>query len=205
MNNIEKNFKGMYKKSILSSVILFLVGIFLLINPETTLYAISYIVGSILIILGIIPSVKYFSYKEKQTYLSFSFISGIFSLIFGIIVIVNPSIIGSIIPLIVGIWMFINGLSKLQYVILAKRENKNNIVSLIIACAILLCGILLIVNPFRGAVILTKLIGISILIYSILDLFECHLLNKTINKKEKKSKVKKENKETIIEAEYEEE
>ena len=160
MEIIKKKFKNMYKTSIIFSVILFMIGLFLLVKPETTLFAISYFVGIILIIWGIVPVISFFTNKENHSYLEFSFIIGIFALIFGIIVIINPSIIGSIIPLLVGIWMLINGITKLQYAMMLKKYNTNSISALIISIIILLCGLILILNPFKGAIVLTKLIGI---------------------------------------------
>ena len=205
MENIKKRFKSMYKTSILFSLILFIIGLFLVIKSETTLFAISYFVGIILIIWGIVPVIGYFTNKETQSYLDFSFIIGIFALIFGIIVIINPSIIGSIIPLLVGIWMFINGITKLQYAIMLKKYNTNSTSALVISIIILLCGLTLIFNPFKGAVVLTKLIGIFVIVYSLLDLVECHTLKKTVkdidNTKEdnnfKESKKTKKNKKKV--------
>ena len=172
-------------------------------KPETTLHAISYFVGIVLIIWGIIPVISFFSNKEKENYLEFSFICGVFALIFGIIVMLNPNIIGSIIPLLTGIWMIINGITKLFYAMNINKES-NATTSIIISLIILVCGLLLVFNPFGGAVMLTKLIGIFIIVYSILDLLECYTLNKTVKKVVKK--VDKNNKEQkVIEAVYEEE
>lgn len=200
MELIKKKFKSMYKTSIIFSIILFLVGLFLLMKPETTLHAISYFVGIVLIIWGIVPIITFFANKDKENYLEFSFIVGVFALVFGIIVMLNPNIIGSIIPLMVGIWMIINGITKLYYALNINKESKASI-SIIISVIILICGLLLIFNPFGGAVMLTKLIGIFVIVYSILDLIECYTLKRTV-----KNVPKKTNKnDNIIEAVYEEE
>lgn len=202
MEILSKKIKSMYKTSIIFSVILFLIGLFLLINPTTTLHAISYLIGIILIVWGIIPVITFFSNKETQNYLEFSFIIGVFSLIFGIIVMINPDIIGSIIPFLIGIWMIINGLTKLYYAINLNKEN-NATMSIVISSLILVFGIILIFNPFKGAVVLTQVIGISVIIYSILDLVECYTLKKTVKEFSQTNKTKKDDK--VIEAVYEEE
>jgi uncharacterized membrane protein HdeD (DUF308 family) len=202
MDFIKKKFKSMYRTSIIFSVILFFVGLFLLIKPETTLHAISYFIGAALIIWGIIPILSFFSNKDTQQYLEFNFICGVFALIFGIIIMINPNIIGSIIPLLIGIWMIINGVTKLYYSLTLNKEN-NASVSIILSLVILLCGLVLVFNPFKGAILLTKIIGISIIIYSILDLIECYTLKKTVKNFTNNSKNKKNDK--VIEAVYEEE
>ncbi len=200
MDFIKKKFKSMYRTSVVFSIILCLIGIFLLSKPEVTLHAISYVIGIILIVWGIIPIITFITNKEKESYLEFSFICGVFSCLFGIIIMINPNIIGSIIPFLVGTWMIINGIIKLSYSITLNKES-NATISIMISIIILICGLLLIFNPFGGAVVLTKLIGIFTIIYSLLDLIECFTLKRTVKKFNKD--IKKNDK--IIEAVYEEE
>lgn len=202
MEFIKKKFKSMYRTSIIFSIILFLVGLFLLMKPEITLHAISYFVGIVLIIWGIIPIITFFSNKDKENYLEFSFICGVFSLLFGIIVMINPNIIGSIIPFLIGTWMIINGIIKLSYALTINKESSATS-SIIISVIILICGLLLIFNPFGGAIMLTKLIGIFVIVYSVLDLIECYTLKRTVKTFTKDIKDNKDSK--IIEAVYEEE
>ena len=202
MEFIKNKFKSMYRTSIIFSSLLILIGMFLLIKPETTLHAISYFMGVALIIWGLVPIIQFFSNKETMQYLEFSFIIGVFALIFGIIIMIKPNIIGSIIPLLIGIWMVINGVTKLYYSLTLNKLSSAT-VSIILSIIILICGLVLIFNPFKGAIILTKIIGISVIIYSILDLVECYTLKKTMKEFTNVSKNKKD--QNVIEAVYEEE
>ena len=202
MEFIKNKFKSMYRTSIIFSSLLILIGMFLLIKPETTLHAISYFMGVALIIWGLVPIIQFFSNKETKQYLEFSFIIGVFALIFGIIIMIEPNIIGSIIPLLIGIWMVINGVTKLYYSLTLNKLSSAT-VSIILSIIILICGLVLIFNPFKGAIILTKIIGISVIIYSILDLVECYTLKKTMKEFTNVSKNKKD--QNVLEAVYEEE
>ena len=199
MESIKNKFKSMYRTSLIFSIILFVVGLFLLMEPETTLNAISYITGTLLIVWGIIPIINFISNKDNKNYLEMSFIVGVFAFIFGIIIMLNPKFIVSIIPFIVGIWMIINGVTKLQYSLTLNKES-NASVSIIISLIILVCGLVLIFNPFGGAVLLTQVIGIFAIIYSVLDIIECYTLKKTVKEIKKSSKDDKK----VIEAVYEE-
>ena len=169
-------------------------------KAETTLNVISYIVGVMLILWGIIPVITFFSNKENNSYLNSGFILGVFSLIIGVIVIINPKIIASIIPFVIGIWMIINGVTKLYYSLMLNKE-RNASVAIGISLAILVCGIFLVANPFKGAEILTQIIGASIMVYAVLDIVECFTIKKVI-----KSSIKESGKSDIkvIEAKYEE-
>ena len=178
MDFIVNKLRSMYKTSIILSIVLIFIGVFLLVKPETTLYAISYAVGIVLIVWGLFPIIKFFTNKESQNYLEFNFVVGIIAFLFGIVVMIKPEMIGSIIPLLMGIWMIINGAIKLYYSVILNREG-NALASIIISLIILLAGIVLVINPFDGAVVMTQLIGISFILYSVLDLAECFSIYKS--------------------------
>lgn len=195
MRNIEIKVKKMNMTSIVFSIIFILIGAFLLARPDDAIHLVSYALGIILLLWGLISMVQFFTDKESQSYLEFGFIVGVFVFIFGIIILIKPNTIASIIPLLLGIWMLINGVTKLSYA-LTLNKNKNAAGSIIISILIVILGILLIFNPFAGAKTLVQILGIIIIIYSILDLIECFAIKRIVKKEEKENQ--------IIEAEYEE-
>ena len=198
MGNLEIKIKKMNMTSIIFSILFILIGAFLLARPEDAIHLVSYALGIILALWGIISIVQFFTDRESQNYLEFSFILGVFMFIFGIIIIVKPNTVASIIPLLLGIWMLINGVTKLSYA-LTLNKNKNAASSIIISILIIVLGILLVFNPFAGAKTLVQILGVTIIVYSVLDLAECFAIRKIV-KKETKEEIEN----TIIEAEYEE-
>ena len=46
----------------------------------------------------------------------------------------------------------------------------------------MLCGVLLIFNPFQGAIFITKVVGTLILVYAILDIISTLSIKRTVNK-----------------------
>ena len=197
MNNLEVKVRKMNITSIIFSIIFILIGAFLLARPEDAIHLVAYALGIIQLVWGIISIVQFFSNKESQNYLEFNFIVGVFVLIFGIIILIKPDTIASIIPLLLGIWMLINGVTKLSYS-LTLNKNKNAASSIIISLVIVILGVLLIFNPFSGAKKIVQILGVLIIIYSVLDLLEC-LTIKSVIKKETKAEDGK-----VIEAEYRE-
>lgn len=196
MGNIEIKVKKMNMTSIVFSIIFILIGAFLLARPEDAIHLVSYALGIILVLWGLISIIQFFTDKESQNYLEFGFILGVFVLIFGIIILLKPNTIASIIPLLLGIWMLINGVTKMSYA-LTLNKNKNAAASIIISILIIVLGMLLIFNPFAGAKTLVQILGITIIIYSVLDLVECFTI-RSILKKDKTEEI--ENK--VIDAEY---
>ncbi len=195
MDNFNIKIKKMSLTSIIFSLIFIATGIFLLMRPETAINIVCYVIGVILLLWGVISIIQFFSNKNSKDYLSISFIFGSFVFIFGIIVLIKPNIIASIIPLLLGIWMLINGVTKLSYS-LTLNNNKSALSSIIISLIIVLLGILLIINPFQGAKKIVQILGISILVYSILDLIECFSIKRVMKK------VKKIENNNVIDAEY---
>lgn len=53
---------------------------------------------------------------------------------------------------------------------------------MILAFITTICGLILILNPFKGAEFITKIVGILILIYSILDIISTITIKNTVNK-----------------------
>ena len=195
MNNLSTKVKKMSITSIVFSLLFIVTGVFLLIKPETAINVVCYVLGIILVLWGVVSIIQFFSDKNSTSYLSLNFIFGAFVFIFGIIILIKPSIIASIVPLLLGVWMVINGVTKLSYSLSIYKETKN-LFSILGALLIVIFGVTLIFNPFEGAKALTQIIGIALIIYSILDLAESIIISFTMKGKEDPAEGK------IIEAKY---
>ena len=171
------------KSSIISSVSLIALGILLIFQSEVTIITISYIIGSILIALGAIAAIRFIKHIKDISRSDLDIIYGIVCIILGVVVIENPEAIASVIPFVLGLIIIVNSATKLQYSFELKKEKNDLWLStLILSIIMVICGIVLIFNPFKGAVLLTRIVGIFILIYSILDLTSTIVINNTFNK-----------------------
>jgi len=181
---MKKIVSSIIKGSIISSIILVALGLLLIFKSEVTIVTISYIIGALLIAMGVLTELNYL--KENKNNLAkgdLDIVYGIVCAILGIIVIKNPEAIASIIPLAVGVIIVANSVVKLQYSLELKKENNDLWIStLILSIVMVICGIVLIFNPFTGAVLFTRIVGIFILIYAILDLVSTFFIKRTIEK-----------------------
>ncbi len=172
------------KSSLISSITLLIISLFLFFETEATIITISYIIGSILIAIGTITIMKYINNLKSSIRNELDIIYGVGMAILGIIVISNPKGLASIIPFILGIIMIITSATKLQISldIMKKNEGKmtTSTILLLMTC---ICGVVLIFNPFSGAKILAKIIGVIILIYAILDIVSTFKIQKIIKKR----------------------
>lgn len=170
-----------FKSSILGSLALVILGILLIFQSEATIISISYIIGGILVAIGVLAILKYLKNSKSQINSGLDMVYGVVTVILGVIVISNPAAIASIIPFVVGFIIIINSARKLQYSIeLKKNENELWKSTMIIAFITTICGVVLVINPFKGVVFITKIVGILITLYSVLDIISTITIKNTL-------------------------
>ena len=176
---MEKVLKAFYKSSLITSFILLVLGILLIFESEATIISISYIIGGCLIAAGLTAIINFFRTKMKDSFSELNIVYGVVTATAGLLIIMNPQVIGSFIPIVIGIGIIINSAMKLQYAFELKNiHNKMWKTTMLISIISTLCGIILLFNPFAGAVILTKIIGGFIITYAILDIFSTYTIKK---------------------------
>ncbi|MCI8568892.1 MAG: hypothetical protein HFJ11_02795 [Bacilli bacterium] len=172
-----------FKSSILGSIGLIVLGTLLVFQSEATIISISYIIGGILVAIGALAILRFIRNSKEKVKRDLDIVYGIVTIILGIIVIRSPHAIASIIPFIIGFIIIINSATKLQYSFELKKNNNDLWKStMILAFITTICGLILILNPFKGAEFITKIVGILILIYSILDIISTITIKNTVNK-----------------------
>lgn len=163
--------KKFFKSSIVSSVLLMILGWLLIFKSEATVIIISYIVGGGLIALGVVALLRYIKETKENKATELDILYGIITMILGVLVISNPKTLASIIPFVLGVCIVVNSSVKIQYAMELKNDN-NKLwkATMIVATLCAICGVVLIFNPFAGAQVITKAIGIFIIVYAVLDM-----------------------------------
>ena len=178
MEYLKNKMNKLFTTSLISSVAMFILGVLLLIRPNFIINTVSTIIGLIILVPGIISLIDYFKTKYNA-----NLVIGVIACIIGVIFIFNSKFVSSILPFFLGIYFLINGISKLQYGIELRRNQIVNYMSAIItSILILICGILLMINPFGGALAITQVLGIFMIIYSALDVFSAIMIRKEVKK-----------------------
>lgn len=175
--------KSVFKSSLFTSIILFILGILLIFESEATITTISYIIGAILVAAGTFAFVRYIRNNRNGYDTSgIDILYGIVTVILGVIIITNPHAIASIIPIVLGIAIIISSAIKIQYAFDLKNSG-NDLwkTTMIIAIVSTVCGIILLFNPFAGAVLIMRIVGIFIIIYSILDIVSTLIIKKNVD------------------------
>ena len=111
--------------------------------------------------------------EKNMKKLNKSLVLGIILTIIGLFLIINPTFIGAIIPSVIGVCLIINGIEKLMYLKYVEEKNSEGyIISLISGIIVLIVGIYLLFNPLASTLIVTQIIGVIIIVYSVMDLIE---------------------------------
>ncbi len=166
--------------SLLKSLVLIAVGLLLIFMAEATLVSISYLFGGVLIAIGAVAVIQFFKVQEeKKIWNQFNIVYGIITILAGIVLIIKPNIVGSLVPIFLGLGMIVSSSFKLQQALTFKNsESSYWKASLITSLLCLICGLVILFNPFKTAAVVTQMIGIFILIYAFLDILSNILLSK---------------------------
>lgn len=163
---IKQSKKGK-KRSLIYSIILLILGIFLTFNSGGVLNTIFNILGILVALFGIYRFVTYYRLKSQLKIDDSSILmSAVMSILFGVLIILLSNILTNTIQIITGIWLLFIGISRLSETDLSNLKNKNNLVSVIGATLIILLGLYTIFSENVVFVIL----GIILIIYSVLDI-----------------------------------
>lgn len=169
--------KRIFWASIASTLVMLLFGILLFIFPETVIKSVAIAMGVIFIMIGVIPIINYFRFRATGFTTTFSFLLGIFCIVAGLILLMNENILGTIIPILTGVWMIINSINRIS-ISMDLRDDKIPfwVITFIYAILTLVAGVLLILDPVNGGKLVTKTIGIIICVYSALDVIDLILI-----------------------------
>ena len=168
MKTIKENFGN-----IIMSLGEILIGILLLIKPIGFTKGIIIIVGSILIILGIINIVKYVTSDIFQSIKEQSLSTGLIFVTIGLFCVLRTNwfiITFPVLTILYGIMIFIMGLKKVQWSIdLVRLKRKHWFIVGLSAVTSIMFAIIIMNNPFSTTAILWQFTGIILIIESILD------------------------------------
>lgn len=170
-NSIENIYKRMIIYSLLTALLTIIMGIVLLLLPNATNKVVGIIVGIIFLIEGINSVYKYFHREGAKLY-NLNLIFGVLYALLGVVIILYPFTVVEFVTVCLGIYMIINGASKVNYALWLKRGNEESwLITLATGILIAIVGILVIFNPF-ASLTLTKLAGAFLIITGILDFMD---------------------------------
>ncbi len=100
--------------AIFESLAIGALGILLILNPNTMLKIVFYVVGIFLIIKGVYKILNYFAVHGKYDFYNNDLLYGVVALIFGVICVVLWEQLKEVIGIVVGVWMIYGALVRMN-------------------------------------------------------------------------------------------
>lgn len=155
-----------YVKSgmMLLSIAYIVIGMMLLIMPQTSLLWICYAFGAVVLITGIVCLIQYARIRGTGFTAPFMLVGGVITAGLGIFTLAKPQVVASFLPVVFGIFIVVDGLSRIGSAIdLAKRKGQKWWVLLLLSIVSVALGILLVLHPFGAAVSVVMVCGILLI------------------------------------------
>lgn len=161
-----------FKSLILKGILMIILGFIMFIFTLSSLIAIDYFFGFILIILGIqlLTSGSTFLGECKHTW--WVIILGILAILLGICAFIMPGVMLIYIVYLIAITIFISGFTDLGIAIMNKTGGANRVLIAITGILGIILGVIFIAMPFLAAVTLAQITGIFLLIFGIFAIAE---------------------------------
>lgn len=161
------------KESILISALLIIVAIFLIAKPGIALSTVVTLFAIVFLVDGIINIIAYMMEDAEIRAFSNELMMGILLVILGLIILLNQPLFISILPIMIGIWIFIKSIMKFQLAINLKSAVAERWGLLVVSSILMaILGILIIANPFEAIFTLTRFIGIMMLVAEVINICE---------------------------------
>ena len=162
-----------YVKSgtMLLSIAYIVIGLLLLVMPQTSLLWICYAFGAVVLITGIVCLIQYARIRGTGFTAPFMLVGGVITAGLGIFTLAKPQVVASFLPVVFGIFILVDGVSRVGTAIdLAKRKGQKWWVLLLLSVVSVGLGVLLVLHPFDAAVSVVMVCGILLIVEGALNL-----------------------------------
>ena len=166
-----KVFKRIKWSYVVLSAMFLLLGIYLVVNPETSLVMICRILGAAMAVFGVMKIVLYFIREVEGVAIRFDFAVGLFCIILGALMLWRAPALTDILSVMIGLLVLVDSVFKLQVAVDSRRMGAHSWwVTLVCTVVCLVLGILLVFNPFDGKQVLTIMMGVSLIVDGVQNL-----------------------------------
>ncbi len=159
--------------SVVVSVLMICLSLFLMFKPLESLEVFTVIFAIIILLSGLGYLISYFTISKESRLFSIDLLLGLVTIISGIMLLVYNKDVINVFPIILGIWIIISNLFKLQLSINLSLFLDNTYLGLVlITILMIIFGLLLIINPFASFMTITVTAGTLLLITEVINLIE---------------------------------
>ena len=134
---------------------------------DTTMSVFAYIVGAIVLVIGIVEIIGFFTtagFVGGGAFLA----DGIITTILGVVLLANEGVVAGFIPFIFAMWFIIEGISELSLAISASKYHVPYWWTLLILSILeIVFGFLTFFDPIGGAISMAVMVGTFLIVHGI--------------------------------------
>ncbi len=176
-----KIFQRVKASFLMVSVLCIVLGVCLIIWPQISALTICYLAGALILAGGVAQIIAYFRCDVFGIPLSSTFALGLLNAVVGLLLILHPGGALTLLPVVMGIFIVIDGVFKLQTALDAKRALLSKWWLLFLMAVVdCLLGILLVCNPFEGAAALMIWLGITLVTDGVLNIWSAFYISRFV-------------------------
>lgn len=168
------------RNTLIATAILYLIcGIIMLFFPTNVINFACYLIGIIFIFVALSGIIMYLKTEIKTAFNSFTLVMSIIFGAFGVYVLLNPKIFASFLPIVMGIFLLVDSVSKLSMAFdLKKMSYKNWWQMLIVAFMLLGLSLFLLFRPFEVVEVSVRIIGVILIVDTLSNIFTIYSYSK---------------------------
>ena len=158
-------FHTMKVSFLLAAILYVILGLVLLLWPGVSAVVFCYAFGGVLLAYGVVTVVSFFLRDSRQSSFVFELLLGIIAAALGLLFLLRPSVVATVLPVILGLFIAVDGLVNLKRALELRRMAyvRWNI-PLWLSVGSVALGAFIVFQPFLAAEALVMFLG-AVLIY----------------------------------------
>ena len=175
----KKSLKTYKTLAIVLSVVTMALGHVMICWPNISAVAICYLMGAVCIVAGIYEIIRYFDLGLIGVLFRYDLFLGIMSVLAGILLVLHPDGGVVILPVVLGFYIILASVFSIQISTEARHFGFSGWWgALLLGIAGAILGVLMILDPFRGAAALMVFTGISLLVTGVESIYAIICISK---------------------------
>ena len=166
-------FNRVFFLSVISSIVSILLGCLLIFETSASIETMAVILGILLILLGAFIIGRYISSELFRSIFDFSLIYSFLSIISGVLILMDNSLITIIISAYIFANLMMSAINKINLAVVIKKLDLGNwVLPLLVSLLLIAASVVVIINPINSTIVVTKTVGVVVIISAIIDLIE---------------------------------
>ena len=171
--------KNLTVSFVVLAILYVLLGLVLLLWPITVMDVLCYLTGGILLLYGVFAIVGFCRVEERRASSFLALFLGIVAAAVGAVLLLQPALFQSILTIILGIYILIDGLLNLKRALeLRRMEHGGWTIYLVLSLITVVLGLVVIFHPMLAGATLVQLIGASLVYSGATDLWTLFQLSR---------------------------